>query len=108
MPAAAVEEAAGGEVGALDVLEHFGEAGLGIVDQRDGGVDDFGEVVRRNVGGHADGDAVRAVDDEVGNARGQDGGLERWTRRSWGRSRRFPCRCRRAARRRCASMRHSV
>ncbi len=33
--------------------------------------------MRRNVGRHADGDAARSVDDEVGNARGQHGGLER-------------------------------
>ena len=46
-----------------------------FLDERDGGVEDFGEVVRRDVGGHADGDAGAAVDDEVGDARGQDGGL---------------------------------
>ena len=32
--------------------------------------------MRRDVGRHADGDAGAAVDDEVGDARGQDGGLE--------------------------------
>ena len=42
----------------------------------DAGVDDFGEVVRRDVGRHADGDAGAAVDDEVGDARREDGGLE--------------------------------
>ena len=40
------------------------------------GVDDLGEVVRRDVGRHADGDAAAAVDDEIGDARGQHGGLE--------------------------------
>ena len=74
--ALAVEESAGGEVGTLNVLENFDQAGLGILDQLDGGVDDLGEVVRRNVGGHADRDAAGAVDDEVGNARGKDGGLD--------------------------------
>ena len=44
--------------------------------QRDAGVEDFGEVVGRDVGGHADGDAGAAVDDEVGDAGGEDGGLE--------------------------------
>ena len=33
--------------------------------------------MRRDVGGHADGDAGAAVDDEVGDAGGEDGGLER-------------------------------
>ena len=76
----AEDEAAGGEVGALDVLEDEVEVGAGLGfffgDEGDAGVDDFGEVVRRDVGGHADGDAGDAVDDEVGDARGQDGGLE--------------------------------
>ena len=75
--ALAVEESAGGEIGTLHVLENFDEARLGILDEFDGGVHDFGEVVRRNVGGHADRDTAGAVDDEVGNARGQNGGLER-------------------------------
>ena len=35
----------------------------------------FAEIVRRDIGGHADGDAAGAVDEEVGNARGEDGGL---------------------------------
>ena len=78
--ALAEDEAAGGEVGAFDVLEDEVEVGTGFAlffgDDGDGGVDDFGEVVRRDVGGHADGDAGAAVDDEVGDARGEDGGLE--------------------------------
>ena len=65
-----------GKSGPLHVLEDFSQAGFGIFDQIDGGVDDFSEIVRRNVGGHADGDAARPVDDEVGNARGQDGWLD--------------------------------
>ena len=67
--AAAVEIAAGGEVGTLDVLEDHRRGrtrfGLLFLDERDGGVEDLGEIVRRNVGGHADGDAGAAVDDEV-------------------------------------------
>ena len=73
---AAIEETAGGEIGPLHVLEDFREAGLGVLDQLDGGVDDLSEIVRRDVGGHADGDAVGAVHDESRNARGQHGGLE--------------------------------
>ena len=77
---AAEDEAAGGEVGTLDVLEDELEvgAGFGLVfrEEGDGGVDDLGEIVRRDVGRHADGDAGAAVDDEVGDARGEDGGLE--------------------------------
>jgi hypothetical protein len=77
----AEDVSAGGEVGALDVVEAKFEVGarliLGFVDEGDGGVDDFGEVVRRDVGGHADGDAGAAVDEEVGDLGGQDGGFER-------------------------------
>ena len=73
--AAAIKNGAGRKVRSMHVLEHLFEAGLGIFNQRDGRVDDLGEVVRRNVGGHADGDAVGAVDDQYGNARGQHGGL---------------------------------
>jgi len=73
--AAAVEEATGGEVGTLHVLHNFKKTGSGVVDHLDGGVEDFGEIVWRDVGRHADGDAGRTVDDEVRDARGEDGGL---------------------------------
>ena len=43
-----------------------------IVDQRDAGVDHLAEIVRRDVGRHADGDAAGAVDQEVREARRQD------------------------------------
>ena len=51
-----------------------GELGGGIVHQSDGGVHDFGQVVRRNVGRHAHRDAVRSVHQQVGNARGKNVG----------------------------------
>jgi hypothetical protein len=44
-----------------------------IVDQRHAAIDDFGEIVRRDVGRHADGDAARAVDQQVREPRRQDG-----------------------------------
>ena len=72
-----VEEAARGEVGTLHVLQYFDQAAFGILHQLDGGVDHFGEIVRRNVGGHADSDAARSVDDEIGDSRGQHRWLER-------------------------------
>ena len=68
LPVLTVEEAAGGEVGALDVLHARarGRSGLRpfrLLSRAMAGVEDFGEVVRRDVGGHADGDAAAAVDD---------------------------------------------
>ena len=71
----AVNEAGGREVGALHVLEHVVERGVRIVHQLDAGVHDLRQVVRRNVGCHAHGNAVRAVYQQVGNARGQHDGL---------------------------------
>ena len=56
--AAPVDEAAGREVRPLHVLQHLGQAGMRIVHQLDGRVDDLGQVVRRDVGRHADRDAV--------------------------------------------------
>ena len=51
------------------------EGDFGVVDDLDEGVADLAEVVRRDVGGHADGDAVAAVDEEVGELAGQDARL---------------------------------
>ena len=48
---------------------------FGVVDHVHDGVDDLAEVVRRDVGRHADGDAGRAVDQQVGHAARQDLGL---------------------------------
>ena len=75
--AAPVDEAAGREVGALHELQHVGERGVRIVHQRDAGVDDLGQIVRRNLGRHADGDSVGAVHQQVGNARRQHQRLDR-------------------------------
>ena len=73
---AAVNDAGGREIGALHEFQNLGELRVGIVHQRDGGVDDLGEIVRRNFCGHADGDSVGAVDQKIGNARGKNVGLD--------------------------------
>ena len=41
---------------------------------RDRGVDDLAEIMRRDVGRHADGDAAGAIDQQIGKARRQDVG----------------------------------
>src|SRR6516165_1755440 len=46
-----------------------------IVDERNAGIDDFTEIVRRNIRRHADGNAASTVDKKIGKARRQDGGL---------------------------------
>ena len=73
---AAEDAAAGREVGALDELHQVVGGGIGVVDEVDRGVDDLAEVVRRDVGGHADGDALAAVDEQVGEPRRQDRRLD--------------------------------
>ena len=63
--AASVDESASREIGALHELHDVGQRRVRIVHQRDAGIDDLGKVVRRNVGRHADCDAVGAVHQQV-------------------------------------------
>ena len=63
--ARAVDDAGGREVRAGHQLHQLGDRDLGPVDQRDAGVDHLGQVVRRYVGRHADGDTRGAVDQQV-------------------------------------------
>ena len=46
-----------------------------VVDQVDDAIANLAQVVRRDVGGHADGDARRAVEQQIGQARWQHGWL---------------------------------
>ena len=68
---AAVDDGAGGEIRTLDVLHEFVHRQAGLVEQGKTAVDDLGEIVRRDIGRHAHGDAGRAVDQQVGHPRGQ-------------------------------------
>jgi hypothetical protein len=70
--AVAEDHAAGREVRALHVLQQPVGIDVGIVDVGDGRRDRLAEVVRRDVRGHADGDAARPVDEQVREARRQD------------------------------------
>ena len=72
---AAGDVAAGRKIRAGHDLHDFFQRGVRLFDQQNGGFDDFAQVVRRDVGGHADGDAARAVDQQIRNARGQDDGF---------------------------------
>ena len=69
---AAEDGGAGREVRPRHDLHDLLDGELGIVDQRAAGVDQLAEIVRRDVGRHADGDAARAVDQQVGERRRQD------------------------------------
>ncbi len=75
------DEAAGREVRALDDadqrVERLGLVGLVVIEAPVHGRGDLAQVVRRDVGRHADRDAGAAVDQQVGDPRGQDRGLLR-------------------------------
>ena len=68
----AEDDAAGREVGTGDDADQVLDAQRRIVDQRDAGVDHLAEIVGRDVGRHADGNAAGAVDQEVREPRRQD------------------------------------
>ena len=59
------------EIGAGDDLDQFVGRDGGIVDIGEAGAQHFAQIVRRDVGRHADRDAARAIDEQVGEARGQ-------------------------------------
>ena len=68
---AAKDHAAGREIGPGHDGNQVVDGQRRIVDQRDAGVDHFAQIVRRDVGGHADGDAAGAVDQKIRIARRQ-------------------------------------
>ena len=68
----AEDDAAGREVRALHVLHQAGGVDVRVVDEGDRRRDRLPQVVRRDVRRHADGDAARAVDEQVREARRQD------------------------------------
>ena len=68
----AEDQAAGGEVRAWNDLDQLLDRDRRIVEIGDAGVDHLAEIVRRDVGGHADGDAAGAVDQQVRELRRQD------------------------------------
>ena len=73
--AASHDKATGGEVGTLDIGHQVRQRGIGIIQHVDAGSDDLPQVVGRDVGGHAHGDAGGAVDQQIGEAAGQHTGF---------------------------------
>ena len=69
------DQPAGREVGTLHELHEVFHGRLGVVEQVQRGIDDFAQVVRRDRRGHADRDALRAVDEQVGEPRRQHRGF---------------------------------
>src|SRR5262249_16600557 len=67
-----VNECAGGEIRSRHHLVQILGLGVRVLNQLDGRFDDLAQVVRRNLGRHADGDSVRTVDQQVRHACRQD------------------------------------
>ena len=74
-PPRAVDDPGGGKVRTGHVLHQLGQLDAGVLDAGHAGVDDLSEIVGRDVGGHADRDARRPVDEQVGQPRREDRGL---------------------------------
>ena len=55
----------GREIGGRDDFHQLFHADVGVVDHGQGAVDHFTQIVRRDAGGHADGNALGAVDQHV-------------------------------------------
>ncbi len=68
-PIEPVNETAGREIGTGEDRHQLLPGRVRVLDHHQAGVDDLAEVVRRDVGGHADGDAGGSVDEKVGELR---------------------------------------
>src|ERR1700722_2406482 len=68
-------KSAGGEIRPLHQVHDFAQMRFGLLHQKNGGVDNLGDIVRRDIGGHADRDAGRSINQQVRNTRRQNFGL---------------------------------
>src|SRR5204863_5730550 len=71
----AAEHAAGGKVRPFNVGHQLSKSDAWVIDLGADPVDDFTQVVRWDIGGHADGNAGAAVDQQVWERRGKNRGL---------------------------------
>ena len=101
-PLHAADRAAGRKIRPFDVLHQLFDGDVGIINLRANAIDDLAQVVRRHVGGHADGDARAAVDQQVRETRRERRSARCGSRRSSGRNPPCPCPCPPSAPRRAA------
>ncbi len=66
-----VDDAGRGEVRCRDDLHQLIDGGIWVVQQVQAGVHHFVQVVWRDIGGHAHGDARRSIDQQIGQLAGQ-------------------------------------
>ena len=69
------DQPAGWKIGTRNELAQFLQRDLGIVEMGDAGIDHFAQIVRRNVGRHANGNAARTIDQQIWKFGGQHGWL---------------------------------
>ncbi len=69
------DDPAGREIRALDEFEQGGVARVGILDQCNGRGAEFAQIVRRDGGRHAHGDAVGTIRQQIGEAGRKDDGF---------------------------------
>ena len=75
-PGSSADDSRGWKVRTGNDLNDFVDTDFGLVEQRDTGVDHLAEIVGWNVGGHADRDSRRAIDQQVREPRGEHRGLD--------------------------------
>ena len=68
----AVNESGGRKIRAWDMFHQLPDGDIGIFNQLHQTIDDLAQIVRRNIGRHADGDPRGSVDKKVRDARRQD------------------------------------
>ena len=59
-------DAAGRKIRGRHNFNQVFNGNIGIVDQRDAGINNFAQIMRRHIGRHADGNARRAIDQQIG------------------------------------------
>ena len=70
-PRPPIDDARGGKVRPLHEFQNFRQLRVGIVHQRDGGIDDLSQIVWRDVGCHSHSNSVRSIHQQIRNARGE-------------------------------------
>ena len=73
--ARAVDIAGGREIGPRNTLHQLFDLDVRLIDHQDAGIDDFAQIMRRDIGRHADGDAGGTVDQQVRHPCRQDDGF---------------------------------
>ena len=71
----AADSGAGGEVRTGQKFHQFIHSGTGIIHQSNGGIDDFAQVMRRNIGCHTHTDTGTAVHQQIGETGRQNAGF---------------------------------